>query len=234
MSESEKRLAESVSALVDGETDELEMHRLLKQVSVEQKKQLNLIDSKSIRGKWSRYHLTSQVMADASVHYRDISSAVTEALKKEKTYSSITIGKFFDPLFRLAVAASVAMVAIFGVQQMSDLNLEQIQNVKLADVSSELNETNVPNTGPALQFPADFQPYVPARTVSAGGNIAPTQKPMTLLKVNTQRDIARDQQVRALLSEILQIHATNESDNGIQGMLPYARHIDAGEDLIPE
>ena len=57
---------------------------------------------------------------------------------------------------------------------------------------------------------------------------------MTLLKVNTQRDIARDQQVRSLLSEILEIHATNESDNGIQGMLPYARHIDAGEDVASE
>ena len=57
---------------------------------------------------------------------------------------------------------------------------------------------------------------------------------MTLLKVNTQRDIARDQQVRSLLSEILEIHAINESNNGIQGMLPYARHIDAGEGATPE
>ena len=37
MSEGEKRLAESVSALVDGETDELEMQRVLKHVGAEQK-----------------------------------------------------------------------------------------------------------------------------------------------------------------------------------------------------
>lgn len=234
MSEGEKRLAESVSALVDGETDELEMQRLLKHVGAEQKNQLNTIDSKSIRGKWSRYHLASQVMADSSVHYRDISSAVSEALDKEKTYSSITLGKVFDPIFRLAVAASVAMVAIFGVQQLGHMDLQQIKNVRLADLATDISKTDESITGPAIQFPADFQPYVPARTVSAGANNTTTQQPMTLLKVNTQRDVARDQQVRALLSEILEIHATNESDNGIQGMLPYARHIDAGEDAIPK
>lgn len=234
MSEGEKRLAESVSALVDGETDELEMQRVLKHVGAEQKKKLKSIDSKSLRGKWSRYHLMSQVMADTSLNCRDISTAVSDALAKEKSYSSIKLGKVFDPVFRLAVAASVAMVAIFGVQQLNYLDLQQITNIKLAEIGTSIEEIEEPSSGPAVQYPADFQPYVPARTVSVGGNTKPTQQPMTLLKVNTQRDIARDQQVRSLLSEILEIHATNESDNGIQGMLPYARHIDAGEDVASE
>lgn len=234
MSEGEKRLAESVSALVDGETDELELQRLLKHIGAEQQDQLHSIDSKSIRGKWSRYHLMSQVMADSSLNCRDISSAVSDAISKEKSYSSIRLGKVFDPVFRLAVAASVAMVAIFGVQQLSYMDLQQITDFKLAEMDADPIKVDEANTGPALQYPADFQPYVPARTVSAGGNTTPKQQPMTLLKVNTQRDIARDQQVRSLLSEILEIHAINESNNGIQGMLPYARHIDAGEDATPE
>jgi sigma-E factor negative regulatory protein RseA len=242
MSDSEKRLRESVSALLDGEADELEMHRLLKEVGDEQNNQLPSNDRKSLRGKWSRYNLASQVISDSSVAYQDIASAVSSAIDKEKTHSTITLGKFIDPFVRLAVAASVAMVAIFSVQQLNYMDLQSIENVELASASSESSSALRPvtetedrvNSGPALQFPADFQPYVPVRTVSAGSKKTSAQQPMTLLKVNKISDTAKDQQVRSMLSEILEIHAINESNNGIQGMLPYARHIDVGEDASSE
>ena len=51
MSESEKRLLESVSALVDGEASEIELHRILKQLDADHANQ-----DQSVGSKWSRYH----------------------------------------------------------------------------------------------------------------------------------------------------------------------------------
>ena len=46
MSEGEKRLAESVSALVDGETDELEMQRVLNTLAQNKRKNLNRLTAR--------------------------------------------------------------------------------------------------------------------------------------------------------------------------------------------
>ena len=53
MSESKKRLTESVSALVDGEVSELELHRILKELELETANQSEHNDQ-GIAGKWSR------------------------------------------------------------------------------------------------------------------------------------------------------------------------------------
>ena len=232
MSESEERLAESVSALMDGEASELETHRVLKAASDEQVHGTPPHSNQSIRAKWSRYHLVSHSMAEAPLVYKDISSAVSSALEKEQTYSTKSLRGVFDSLGRFAVAASVAMLAILGVQQFSPANLQDIEGIKVAEMDVQSDESN---RGPAIQFPADFQPNIQARTVSAGGNVKTTQRPVTLIKVpNKDVNLARDQQIRSLLSEVLDIHASNESDNGIQGMLPFARHISVGEGSDPE
>lgn len=232
MSESDRRLAESVSALMDGEAGELETHRVLKATGDETPSAHSLYSSQSIRSKWSRYHLVSHSMAETPLVYKDISSAVSAALEQEQTYSQGSSFGIFDSLGRFAVAASVAMLAILGVQQINPHNLHDIEGTKFAEMDVQGNESN---RGPAIQFPADFQPNVQARTVSAGGSVKTTQRPVAVVKVsNAGVNLARDQQVRSLLSEILDIHASNESDNGIQGMLPFARHINAGEDSEPE
>ena len=225
MSEVDKPLAESVSALLDGEANEMEMHRVLNKVGIERQSQVSIINSKSLRGKWSRYHLASYIMADAPVEFKDISSAVSSAIENERAHSPSSVGKIFDPVARLAIAASVAMLTILGVQQIHFMDLQDLEDVKLAQLDTQADEFN---RGPVTQFPADFKPNLQARTVSA------TQQPMTLVKVNPKREIVRDQQVLSLLSEILEDHVANESSNGIQGMLPFARHIEAGKDIEPE
>ena len=232
MSESERRLAESVSALMDGEAGELETHRVLKAMADEQIDAHSVQVAQSIRGKWSRYHLVSHSMAEAPLVYKDISSAVSNALESEQTYSKKPLYGVFDSLGRFAVAASVAMLAILGVQQVNPQNMDDIEGIKVAEMDVQGSESN---QGPAIQFPADFQPNIQARTVSAGGNVKTSQRPVALIKVpDTGVNSARDQEVRSLLSEILDIHTANESDNGIQGMMPFARHINAGEVSEPE
>ena len=60
------------------------------------------------------------------------------------------------------------MVAIFGVQQLSYMDLQQITDFKLAEMGADTIKVDEVNTGPALQYLLTFSP-MPARTVSVGG-----------------------------------------------------------------
>lgn len=224
---SQQRLAESVSALMDAEVSEMELHQVLKAVDANQSVDDSVLRGQSIRSKWSRYHLVSDSMADAPMAFRDISSAVSAAIATEDTYSVSANSSGMGQIGRFAVAASVAMIAIIGVQQYNGSMHQDIQSIQVAEMQVDNAE---PNRGPAIQFPADFQPSVQARTVSAGGVVKTSRSPVTLVQVaNPDANLARNQQLRSLLSEVLETHVTNESVNGIQGMLPLARHLDAGE-----
>ena len=225
---SQQRLAESASALMDAEVSEIELHQVLKAVDDEQPTGDSVLKSQSIRGKWSRYHLVSDSVTDVPLAYRDISGAVSAAIANEETYSVAAQSAGLGQIGRFAVAASVAMVAILGVQQFNGNLHQDIQSIQVAEMQTEDAE---PSRGPALQFPADFQPSIQARTVSAGGVVKTSGSPVIPVQiVNPNANLARNQHLRSLLSEVLENHAANESVNGIQGMLPLARHLDAGED----
>lgn len=227
MPNSQQRLAESVSALMDAEASEIELHQVLRAMDDEQSTGGSVLKGQSIRGKWSRYHLVSDSMTDVPLAYRDISGAVSAAIASEETYSAGAQSAGLGQIGRFAVAASVAMIAILGVQQYNGILSQDIQSIQVAEMQAEDAELN---RGPAIQFPADFQPSVQARTVSAGGAVKTSQSPVTLVQIaNPDANLARNQQLRSLLSEALEAHANNESVNGIQGMLPLARHLDAGE-----
>ena len=242
MSGTKKRLTESVSALVDGEASDLELHRILKDVDAEQHRECTSLNDHGNRGKWSRYNLISNSIAEAPMRFADISCAVSKAIGAEETYSSSRTGTVlssfgfnsfdFSAFGRFTIAASVAMVAILGVQQLSTVDPVHSKSLQVVEMGIEAGEQA---RGPAIQFPADFQPMVQARTVNAGGKIKTSQRPVTLVKIaNPERELVRDQKVRAFLSEILEIHSFNESDNGIQGMLPLARHLETGEETDTE
>ena len=228
MSESKKCLTESVSALVDEEVSELELHRILKDLDAAQPIGDPLLDDSAV-GKWCRYNLASQAMGEAPLGYRDISAAVSQSIESEETYAagSVTAGFklfSFESIGRFAVAASVAIVVIFGVQQINTIDSVQGNSFHISQMGIEdMNQAK----GPAIQFPADFQPVVQARTV-AGNQIS--QNPVVLVnKTNIDRELVSDAQLRSYLSEVLEIQSSNEAENGIQGMLPFARHLDIGE-----
>ena len=145
MSESEKRLLESVSALVDGEASEIELHRILKQLDADHANQ-----DQSVASKWSRYHSASQAMADTPLAGVDISQSVSSAIAEEPTYagtfSSTAKSKLYS-MGRFAIAASVAFVAIIGVQQLNQLEPSQQQGAG-TDLFASQQEGQV--KGPAL------------------------------------------------------------------------------------
>jgi sigma-E factor negative regulatory protein RseA len=237
MNDSKKRLTESISALVDGEVSELELHRILRDLDNDSCTDEVLLDDQGSRGKWSRYNLISDALSETNIGCTDISVAVSRAIESEDSHSlqsqAFRLKKFsVNSMGRFAVAASVAMLAILGVQQLNNVDPVQNNNFHLVEMDIEQSEQV---RGPAIQFPAGFQPMVEARTVNAGGSVKTSQHPVTLVKTAKPNiDLARDPQLRAFLSEILEAHATNESENGIQGMLPYARHLDTGEDIGTE
>jgi sigma-E factor negative regulatory protein RseA len=199
MSESEKRLLESVSALVDGEASEIELHRILKQLDADHANQ-----DQSVASKWSRYHSVSQAMADTPLGGVDISQSVSSAIAEESTYASTfspTIKSKLYSMGRFAVAASVAFVAIIGVQQLNQLEPSQQQGASSDLFASQLQDQV---KGPASQYPSGFQPNVQARTVNAVGNVKLSPQPLKIIKL-TSADIEalNHQRMRNYLNEIV-------------------------------
>lgn len=199
MSESEKRLLESVSALVDGEASEIELHRILKQLDADHANQ-----DQSVGSKWSRYHSVSQAMADTPLAGVDISQSVSSAIAEEPTYatafSSTAKSKLYS-MSRFAIAASVAFVAIIGVQQLNQLEPLQQQGTGTDLFASQLEDQV---KGPASQYPSGFQPNVQARTVNAVGNLNLSPQPLKIIKL-TSADIEalNHQRMRNYLNEIV-------------------------------
>lgn len=106
-----EQLRESVSALMDGEANELELRRVL----AHEDKQL-------IDGLWSDYHRTQSVVKGDFDGFSsmDIAGRVSAALETESAYSetsSTSKTAWFKPLSGIAVAASVAFMVVFGVRQ---------------------------------------------------------------------------------------------------------------------
>ena len=198
MSESEKRLLESVSALVDGEASEIELHRILKQLDADHANQ-----DQSVASKWSRYHSASQAMTDTPLAGVDISQSVSSAIAEEPTYASSFSPSIKSKLYsmgRFAVAASVAFVDIIGVQQLNQL--KPTQQAESNNLFASQLEGQV--KGPASQYPSGFQPNVQARTVNAVGNINLSPQPLKIIKL-TSADIEalNDQRMRNYLNEIM-------------------------------
>lgn len=125
-----ERSSEELSALLDGETSELELRRLLKSVEADQ----------ALCQKWSRYQLASAVLQGqtkgqaAQWQQIDISARVAQAVaaepelggfESESTEQSVASAKkrrarsgLIKPFANVAVAASVSAAVIVGWQSL--------------------------------------------------------------------------------------------------------------------
>ncbi len=106
---------ESLSALMDGETDELELRRLLKSME----------SDPELAQRWQRYHLAQSILHDRGVPVSaDIATDVASALEVEPAFdkasdaapSSTPTPQWRQQVTRVAIAASVAVVAVFALQ----------------------------------------------------------------------------------------------------------------------
>jgi sigma-E factor negative regulatory protein RseA len=115
------RNKESLSALMDGEADELEIRRVLNQLDKDDE----------LRDNWKNYHLMGSLMRDESIDSLDLTRGINQVLDGElapKGASDVNApgamvsqvkrsrGAWYKPLTSVAVAASVTLAVLLGVQ----------------------------------------------------------------------------------------------------------------------
>jgi sigma-E factor negative regulatory protein RseA len=226
MSESEKRLLESVSALVDGEASEIELHRILKQLDADHANQ-----DQSVGSKWSRYQSVSQAMAGSPLGGVDIFESVSSAIAEEPTYASTLLPTVKSKLYtmgRFAVAASVAFVAIIGVQQLNQLSPLQSQTIDASFVASQPQDQL---KGPASQYPAGFQPNVQARTANASNGVKLSSQPLIIKLTSADIEALNDQRMRNYLNEITRNQSRAVATSVTQGVLPVTLSTDTSDNI---
>lgn len=108
-------LREQVSALADGELSEHEAELLLKRMQ----------SDPQLRAAWENYHLVGDAMRGglASVHDRGLGPRVMQAIDNEAPMEtggwSGQVERLLRPVAGFAIAATVATVAILGIQDQS-------------------------------------------------------------------------------------------------------------------
>ena len=102
VSDAESRNLESLSALMDGEANDLDLARVLKAGD----------ESDALRAYWTRQHQIREIMHSGSATYStlDVSEGVRDAISGEKR-------RYANPLVSMAVAASVTVAVVLGGQQ---------------------------------------------------------------------------------------------------------------------
>lgn len=136
------RNKESLSALMDGEADELEIRRVLNQLDQDDE----------LRDNWKNYHLMGSLMREESFDSIDLTKGINQALDGEfAANGSLDTGvsglteesnaqnkrhAWYKPLTSVAVAASVTLAVLLGVQ-----SIEPNNSLGLADAN--LNSSQV-------------------------------------------------------------------------------------------
>ncbi|MFA7552944.1 MAG: sigma-E factor negative regulatory protein [Spongiibacteraceae bacterium] len=208
------QLRESVSALMDGEADELELRRLLSRQ-----------DMDSTNRVWSRFHLARDVMQDQyhSVAFKhlDISAQVSEAIKQERPPTQKSIApQWWRPAAGFAVAASVAAALVFSVQPTGLLEQGQSQSVVAAAEVTANNELAV-NT-PVPQSGRVYPVQGASLQASGGGGAVIYSAPLLPGRVAESQDLA-NKEARARLDKYLLRHTERAVRANGQGMIPFAR-----------
>jgi Negative regulator of sigma E activity len=205
----DNRIEESLSALMDGEATELEVRRILKESS----------GDPLHRDKWHRYQLASAAMKrDLPPSFVDLSSKISEALDQEPAHSTRFSG-FYQSLGKVAIAASVTMVAVFGVQQIQSTSAPgQPQATVASEKASESGDAQ-------FQLPAGFDlPPVSARTVSAGSQMPSQPRPTVLVSTRPVGELVDEEAVREYFNLQMERHIENSANaSSGQGLLPLAR-----------
>ena len=191
------RLRESVSALVDGEADELELRRLLAS------------DDEVVRTAWRDFHVVRDSISGVDMRFAqfDISQRVQAALAGEIISAPSLTARWWRPVASFAVAASVATVVAVGARHFnSDIGGEAIAQTPTVSpvVASSMAAGRV--------YPAPMQPVV--------GNV-PVSATMTSPLQPVSLD--PDQLAQQRLQQYLLRHSERAALNNGQGVITFAR-----------
>ncbi len=145
---------QSLSAMIDDETESFETRRTLDQ-----------LDDEAIQT-WSRYNLVSAALKGEEMPRLDISKQVMQALEDEPALQieKDKTGFFAKPVASVAIAASVTAMVIFGVQSFQTTGTSALQ---VSQQSSPAPNVVLPaqQTPNAALMPAQYG-SLPAPTAS--------------------------------------------------------------------
>jgi len=240
---------EEMSALMDGEATELELHRVLKCGETDDE----------LRASWRRYHVIRSVIRgearDKSMLAKpsmdmslDIATAVSQAIADEPSYEEVSdresmrndqiagkkgnpwVDKVLRPFGSVAVAASVSAMVIFGWQSTGGFNSQQAGSgdPSIAAVSTS-SYTAKTVSGSVKEAPIVYAASrIPAFNGRSSGYILADDSGQSVSRLGgiSSQDIIRlqipsdDRFNRYILS-----HSGNAAFNTISGAIPYARVV---------
>ncbi len=190
-----EQLRESLSALMDDETNELELQRLLGRLG----------EDDELRQTWIRYNLARSVISGQPVGRlnMDISQRVSAALAADIEPAVGMWQRLSRPIASLAVAASVTAVVVFGGQQLYQAGVPD------AGSAAPVAASGVSAVGFVNSLGA-----VPLRA-SYGNQAMPELEPAAR---TAYRELARQR-----MYLYMQEHAEHAALNSPQGLIPFAR-----------
>ena len=215
-------VSESISALMDGEASELELHRVLKTIDDEHSTE---------RATWARYQMISatmrgdqQAMPESAMAI-DLSGVIREAIEKEDIEAPKE--NWWQRASKLAIAASVAGVVIVTAQV---VNNSSVQEPSAALAAQTEEATPIPATSSPALPPSYQPPFSPAtaRTVSAHDAMPAQQvsQPRYYPVITKAQPVVSSQppseEVQMYLQRVMEVHASNAAVNSGRGMMPYA------------
>lgn len=134
---------ESLSALMDGETDELTLHRILKEVD----------GDNEMKETWSRYHIGSEAMKGSISEFShlDISAAVSAAIKDEEFDAESKSPKtWLKAVGGLSIAASVTFAVVLGARFNPLVDSSMDQQFASKTKIEIVTPADVPSKGPMM------------------------------------------------------------------------------------
>lgn len=206
------KMNESLSALVDGETDELEVRRVMNQID----------QNPEMLQTWRRYQLIGSVLRDEPASTIDLSRGIMQALDGEPMddvvvptaaashvaeSASVSNGKSsrWNWLASGAVAASVTLAVLVGVRVTSELQtpaggqtlsaVAPTMGIESSDAIAEALVSGEPVSNSVIAT-AENQPQTDSETLRDAQNV---------------------------LKEYVLQHTEHASLNTASGMMPYAR-----------
>jgi sigma-E factor negative regulatory protein RseA len=192
-----EKLRESLSALMDDETNELELQRLLKQMG----------DDTELRQTWVRYQAARTALhGHEMTHLQlDISARVREAVAAENSSHPLRDLKdrLVRPLASFAVAASVAATVVIGGQQLAQVSGADPYGTDGA-VTAGVSPVGLVNSLGATTVQASY-----------GTQAVPVLQPAT---GTAYKELARQR-----MQLYMQEHAEHAALNSPHGLIPFAR-----------
>lgn len=195
-----ERMRESLSALMDDQSNELELERILSQVGT----------NEELRGAWTRYAIAQQAVHGHQLAHMewDISARVRGALAGaqvgEPAGRATFKQRFLRPLTSLAVAASVTLTVVIGGKQLAELDGTTPYNQDDPSVATSASPVGMLNSLGATTVQASY-----------GTQAIPMLQPVT----RTAYQELAQQRLRRYMQE----HAEQAALNSPQGLVPFAR-----------